>query len=99
MKADFWSHQHPFQLIRDPEKHREKSRRRRGDKLASGSAPEFPLCRAEEKGPAGGRGRPGQGGPHAETPSLLLTNTPVDNLSLGGRTGAAGLRVARPEDT
>lgn len=47
-----------------------------------------PLWRAEEKGPDGGRGRPGQGGPHAETPSLLLTNTAVDNLSLGGRAPA-----------
>lgn len=90
MKADFWSHRHPFQVIRDREsaQHQEKSCCRwgvlRGINWPSVSAPESPLCRAEEKGPDGGRGRPGQGRPHAETPSLLLTNTAVDNLSLGG---------------
>lgn len=42
---------------------------------------ESPLCQAEEKGLVGSRGRPRHGRPHAETPSLPLTNTAVDNLS------------------
>lgn len=54
------------------------------DKLVSGSVQESPLCQAEEKGLAGSKGQVQArqaGRPHAETPSLTVTNTAVDNLS------------------
>lgn len=94
-----WSYWHPFHLIRTLGPRVDETLKEiilleeyGRDKLASGWVQEFLLCGTEEKGLAGSKGRPRHGRPHAETPSLPLTNTAVDNLSFGDSAQRCGVR-------
>lgn len=96
------SYWHPFHLIRTLGLRVDKTLREiillgeyGGDKLASGSVQESPLCQAEEKGLAGSRGRPGQGrlgGPMLRPPPCLWQTRQWIISPSGTRPCAVGLR-------
>lgn len=93
---------HPFHLIRTLGPRVDKTLREiilpgecGGDKLASGSVQESPLCQAEEKGLAGSRGRPRQGklgGPMLRPPPCLWQTRQWIISPSGTRPSAVGLR-------
>lgn len=97
-----WSYWHPFHLIRTLGPRVDKTLREiilpgecGGDKLASGSVRESPLCQAEEKGLAGSRGRPRQGrlgGPMLRPPPCLWQTRQWIISPSGTRPSAVGLR-------
>lgn len=97
-----WSYWHPFHLIRTLGLRVDKTLREiilpgecGGDKLASGSVRESPLCQAEEKGLAGSRGRPRQGrlgGPMLRPPPCLWQTRQWIISPSGTRPCAVGLR-------
>lgn len=96
------SYWHPFHLIRTLGPRVDKTLREiilpgecGGDKLASGSVQESPLCQAEEKGLAGSRGRPRQGklgGPMLRPPPCLWQTRQWIISPSGTRPSAVGLR-------
>lgn len=97
-----WSYWHPFHLIRTLGLRVDKTLREiilpgecGGDKLASGSVRESPLCQAEEKGLAGSRGRPRQGrlgGPMLRPPPCLWQTRQWIISPSGTRPSAVGLK-------
>lgn len=100
-----WSYWHLFHLIRTLGLRVDKTLREiillrecGGDKLASGSVRESPLCQAEEKGLAGSRGRPRQGrlgDPMLRPPPCLWQTRQWIISPSGTRPSAVGQREGR----